>query len=184
MRTSMKIATTAQPGGMRVETVAKVFAVALPMVLMGGLPASAQAPARAPIGTITMLQDAGQIGGKAVAYDVRRPDPDQREIVAATSAHARSVDASTVPSTQDSPVGRMDATVQAAVDSCRDAKMGEKLPPACVDQLIAAGMNAALVHGRPREALDLDRNARSAGRPARARSDFEAMLARMGARKR
>jgi hypothetical protein len=135
---------------MRVDATAKIFAAAVGMVLMTGLPAAAQAPssAHALIGTTMTLQDAGQVGGRAAtvakpsATELTVAESDKREIVAAATAGTKPerVGASPAGSHEESPVSRKDATMPSRGDSCRGNKVGEKRQAVCADQTTAAGV--------------------------------------------
>jgi hypothetical protein len=145
------------------------------------------------IGSITALQDAGQVGGKAA---VAKPyaiwftvaDIEKREIVAKANARAKpeGVDASPTPSHADSPAWRKDATTQAYLESCRNAKVGEQLSPTYADQLttasVVASANRAYDSGQTAEALELYRKARSmpGGRQLRVLNGIYTSLARLG----
>ena len=99
---------------MTVAAAAKIFAVAIPMVLVGVLHAPAQvlSSAQAPLGSITALQDAGQVGGKApatpYALALKVTDTDKREIEAKASVRAtpEGVDASPTPSDEGRTIWR------------------------------------------------------------------------------
>ena len=58
-------------GAIGLERSAKVFAGALGITLMMALQAAAETPstAKAPVGGVTMLADAGQVGGKRCGSD-------------------------------------------------------------------------------------------------------------------
>ena len=155
---------------MRVDRAAKIFAVAIPLVLLAALPAPAQAPssAQAPTGAIMSLADAGQVGGKAAAapvrYAARLTAADSDEGTVGTAAHARTtaerIDAAPAPAREDRAAGRKDATIPADIDGCRPVKARGKLRPACGDPSAAAGMIAevAQTFGRRQQALELYQN--------------------------
>jgi hypothetical protein len=144
------------------------------------------------IGSITLLQDAGQATATpaprqyAIWYTVA--DTKTNEVVAKSNARAAAdgVDAAPTPSDADSPVWRKDATAIAYLDSCRNVKVGEKLRPAYADQLTAAAVisNAKKAYdsGRTQQALDLYRKALSMpdGRQLRVLNGIYESLARLG----
>jgi hypothetical protein len=184
---------------MTVAAAAKIFAVAIPMVLVGVLHAPAQvlSSAQAPLGSITALQDAGQVGGKApatpYALALKVTDTDKREIEAKASVRAtpEGVDASPTPSDEGRTIWRKDATVQTHTDSCRETKTGEKPRLACADRLTTASAiaNAAQAYdsGRAAHALELYRKALSmpGGPQLRVPNSVSATLARLaGSRRR
>jgi hypothetical protein len=155
---------------MRVDRAARIFAVAIPMVLLAGLPAPAQAPssAPAPTGAIMSLADAGQVGGKAATaperYAARLTAADPDEGTVGTAANARTtaerIDAAPAPARADRAAGRKDATIPADIDGCRPVKAGGKPRPACEDPQAVAGTIAevAQTFGRRQQALELYQN--------------------------
>jgi hypothetical protein len=144
------------------------------------------------IGSITALQDAGQVGGKAAAkpYAIwfTVADTGKNEIVAKANARAtpEGVNAAPVPSHADSPAWRKDATTQGYLDSCRNAKVGEPLNATYANQLttasVVASANQAYDSGRTADALELYRKARAmpGGRQLRVLNGIYASLARLG----
>jgi hypothetical protein len=101
----------------RVESAAKAFAVAIPMMLMAGLSAPAQAPRgdhptdQALTGTMMALQDVGQVSGNAAA--------------------------------QPCAMWRKDATIQGSIESCRETTLDEQPKPAYPDRLTTAAIASA-----------------------------------------
>jgi outer membrane protein OmpA-like peptidoglycan-associated protein len=143
------------------------------------------------IGSITLLRDAGQVGGKPAAkpYAIwfTVADTEKREVVAKSNARATPEGVNTLPtpSQSDSPTWRKDATTQSYLESCRNIKVGERLSPTYATQLTAASViaraNQAYDAGRTEEALELYRKARTmpGGRQLRVLNGIYASLARL-----
>ena len=143
------------------------------------------------IGSITLLRDAGQVGGRPAAkpYAIwfTVADTEKREVVAKSNARATPEGVNTLPtpSHSDSPTWRKDATTQSYLESCRNIKVGEQLNPTYAAQLTAASViakaNRAYDAGRTEEALELYRKARTmpGGRQLRVLNGIYASLARL-----
>ena len=168
--------------------VPKLLAVALPMVLMSVLPAPAQVPSppEALIGTMTMLQDAGQIGGKAApqpyAVSLAVPDTGKEPAEAQAPAVSTRADISPIPSEDGKPGWRKHALVEAPVDGCEGIKPGKKPRPACADRPTTASLvaNSGQAHRRPEPGPELHRQAQSTPEARRVLNVIYTSLARLG----
>lgn len=155
---------------MRIDRAAKILAVAIPMALMAGLPAAAQAPTsgQGPTGTIMTLADAGQVGGKAAAAPERYAKltvayADKGTVGTPVNAPvtAERIDAApAAPAREDSAARRNDTIIPADIDGCRPIKVKGKLRPTCGDRQAVAGMIAevAETYGHRRQALEFYQN--------------------------
>jgi hypothetical protein len=191
MPTLMNTAKTARTQGQTTRTAAvpKLLAVALPMLLVTVLPASAQVPSPpvAAIGTIMTLQDAGQIGGKAAAapkpYAVSLTVSDTGKGAAEAQAPAalERVDVAAPPSEDGKPGRRKPAMVEAPAGGCEATKAGKKPRSACADRPTTGSLVAepAQTYRRPEPRSEHHREALSTPE-RRVLTVIYASLARLG----
>jgi hypothetical protein len=142
------------------------------------------------IGTITAINEAGQVSGPRDAYAIWLTAADLKtgEIVAKVTSRAvlAEVDGTPVPAHIDSPVWREDAPVQGYIDSCRKSQVGQKLASAYVEQLpvsaVLADAEMAYAARDYRRALTLYQEARAlpGGRQLRVLNGLYIVQARLG----
>jgi tetratricopeptide (TPR) repeat protein len=122
------------------------------------------------IGTLTALDKNGQ--PTATQRDSYRiwltlVDLQADTIVAKARARARleTVDVAPTPHFRDAPAWAEDRANQAYINTCHEAKVGDPIPPAYLDRILAAALTSDAIEaydaGRYQEALDLYMSARN-----------------------
>jgi hypothetical protein len=125
--------------------------LAIPMVLMAWTPAAARTTDADARGHVTMLQDAGQIGGRSSPVEV-----ETGKDRAVTQTQPADVHAAP-PSPADNPARMAGANGRDPIDDCLyDRRL---VPPPCIDPSVVAGLIAPLPDARLPRSIERYRKA-------------------------